>query len=147
LAPIASLLCFTRLASLNSLCRRALLCRTFIVEPALATEAAAAIIPPTVFDPPWTLALGEAGMHTVDLLDEALAAARQAGFRIGEEWRGGEGGGSCLLKGQKWIFVDLALDTAERLDLVTAALSTDPAAVQLALSDALRSRITIRKSA
>lgn len=86
-------------------------------------------------------------MHTVDLLDEAMAAARQLGFRIREEWLGGDGGGSCVLKGQKWLFVDLALDTAERLELVTAALSGEPAAAQLALSDALRGRIAIRRSA
>jgi len=86
-------------------------------------------------------------MHTVELLDEALAAARQLGFRIREEWLGGDGGGSCVLKGQKWLFVDLALDAADRLALVTSALSTEPAAAQLAMSEALRSYVQVRRSA
>ena len=86
-------------------------------------------------------------MHTVELLEEALGAARQLGYRIREEWLGGNGGGSCVLKGQKWLFVDLALDTAERLEQVTSALSTETAAAQLAMSDTLRSRVTLRRSA
>ena len=86
-------------------------------------------------------------MHTVELLEEALGAARQLGYRIREEWPGGNGGGSCVLKGQKWLFVDLALDTAERLELVTSALSSETAAAQLAMSDTLRSRVSLRRSA
>jgi len=86
-------------------------------------------------------------MHTVEVLDEALAAAKQLGYRIREEWLGGDGGGSCVLKGQKWLFIDLALDTAERLDLVTAAISSEPAAAQLAMSEALRGQVTVRRSA
>lgn len=86
-------------------------------------------------------------MHTVEILEEAMAAAKQLGYRIREEWLGGDGGGSCVLRGQKWLFVDLALDTAERLELVTTALCTEPAATQLAMSEALRSRVTVRRSA
>ena len=86
-------------------------------------------------------------MHTVDILEEVMAAAKHLGYRIREEWLGGDGGGSCVLRGQKWLFVDLALDTAERLELVASALSAEPAAAQLAMSDTLRSRIAVRRSA
>ena len=86
-------------------------------------------------------------MHTVELLDEGLAAARQLGYRIREEWLGGNGGGSCVLRGQKWLFLDLALDAADRLALVAQALSTDPAVGQLTLSSGLRELVGARKTA
>jgi hypothetical protein len=86
-------------------------------------------------------------MHTVELLDEALAAARSLGFRVREEWLGGSGGGACTLRGQKWLFLDVALDTSERLDVVVQALSADPAAWELNVSKTLRALLRVRKSA
>jgi len=63
-------------------------------------------------------------MHLMAQLDAALEAARQQGFRIRSEWLGGAGGGACLLKGQWWLFVDLALEPAEQLEQVQAALAS-----------------------
>jgi hypothetical protein len=77
-------------------------------------------------------------MHLTAQLDAALEAARQQGFRIRSEWLGGAGGGACHLKGQWWMFLDLALEPAEQLEHVHAALALAiqdhqavPAAVQL----------------
>ena len=47
-------------------------------------------------------------MHTVELLEYALETARAIGFQIREVWLGGTGGGACVLKGQKWIFLDVS---------------------------------------
>jgi hypothetical protein len=61
-------------------------------------------------------------MHTVDLLEQALGAAEKLGYRIRQEWLGGSGGGGCEIKGQKWIFVDLALDPLDQLEQVAEVL-------------------------
>ena len=73
-----------------------------------------------------TFPLGEALMHTVELLDVALAAARRLGFCVREDWLGDAGGGTCEFGGQKWIFLDHGLDVAEQLAVVAGALSADP---------------------
>jgi hypothetical protein len=63
-------------------------------------------------------------MSTTAPLDAALESARQQGFRIRCEWLGGAGGGACELRGERWLFVDLALDPGEQLEIVLAALSS-----------------------
>jgi hypothetical protein len=88
-----------------------------------------------------------AGMRTVELLEEALQSARALGFRIREDWLGDAGGGACVLKGQKWLMLDPALDVAERLALVVEAVANDPAAAQLNVSGPLRGLLGVRKSA
>ena len=65
-------------------------------------------------------------MHTVDLLDCAIATARDLGYQVRLEWLGGNGGGACEFGGRKWIFLDLALTTSEQLDLLVDALEADP---------------------
>ena len=54
-------------------------------------------------------------MHTVELLEEALAVAEQLGFAIRHEWMGGTGG-ACEIAGKLWLFVDLSLTTDEQLE-------------------------------
>ena len=66
-------------------------------------------------------------MRTLELLEQALAIAEKMGYRIRHEWLGGAGGGACEFAGQRWIFVDLALQADEQLEQVTAALKSDPA--------------------
>ena len=65
-------------------------------------------------------------MVTVERLEAALNYARRMGFSIRFEWLDGTGGG-CVLKGQKWIFVDLALSPHEQLEQVTTALEGEAA--------------------
>jgi len=61
-------------------------------------------------------------MHTVELLEQALATARQMGFLVREEWLG-TGGGGCVLRGRRYLIVDLALNHREQLEQVLAAIS------------------------
>ena len=86
-------------------------------------------------------------MHTVDILEQALAAARQLGFRIRHEWLGGAGGADCLLKGQKWIFLDLAQTPQEQLEGVLEALQSDPQLTRLQLVPELRGLLDLRRTA
>lgn len=86
-------------------------------------------------------------MHTVELLDQALAAALKCGYRLRQDWLGGSDGGGCEIKGQKWIFLDLSLSPSEQLDVVVGALEGDPALYTLALSSELGQLLGIRKSA
>jgi hypothetical protein len=62
-------------------------------------------------------------MHTVDLLEQALALAESQGYIVRQDWFGGAGAGACELKGRRWLFVDLALAPREQLEQVLDALS------------------------
>ena len=86
-------------------------------------------------------------MHTVELLNEALAVAERLGYKIRHEWLGGSGGGACEFARQRWIFVDLALNPVEQLDQVAGALQSDPAIYTIDLSRPMRRLLGIRKSA
>ncbi len=79
-------------------------------------------------------------MHTVELLEEALALAARQGFKIRQEWLGGTGGG-CEIKGQKWIFVDLSLNPVEQLDQVLSALGDEAQLVSLSISPQLERQL------
>jgi len=85
-------------------------------------------------------------MHTVELLDQATEVAKQLGIRFREDWLGGSGG-TCELKGQKWVFLDLAEDPAERLDHVLQALQGDPRLTSIRLPPALAELLPVRRSA
>jgi len=76
-------------------------------------------------------------MHTVDALEAALALAKQAGYRVREEWLGGTGGGGCEIRGSKWIFLDLALGPEEQLDQVLDTLRRDTALSDVPLPEPL----------
>lgn len=57
-------------------------------------------------------------MHTVELLEEAIAVAIRSGYKIRQDWFGGNAAGACEFKGQKWIFIDLSLGPREQLEQV-----------------------------
>jgi len=86
-------------------------------------------------------------MHTVEMLEAALALARQLGYRVREEWLEGHGGGGCEIHGRKWIFLDLALSADEQLDQVLDTLRADPAVATATVSDEVRRLLGVRKSA
>ena len=65
-------------------------------------------------------------MHTVDLLEQAIALAGALGYRVRQEWLGGSGGGGCEIRGQKWLFVDLAQAPVEQFTQVLGVLQADP---------------------
>ena len=86
-------------------------------------------------------------MHTVELLEESLRVASQLGYQIRQEWLGGSGGGDCEIKGQRWLFLDLALNPAEQLELVLESLRRHSEAVSLPMPPRLRQLIQMRKVA
>jgi len=85
-------------------------------------------------------------VHTVDLLEQAIKLAEQLGFKVRQDWLCGSGG-PCELRGQKWIFVDLALDTHEQLDHVGQAIRQLPNAHGLSMTPELRRAFGLRRSA
>ena len=64
-------------------------------------------------------------MHTVDLMEQAVQAAKQQGYSVRQEWLGGVGGGACEYGGRKWLYVDLDLSPLEQLGQVVDALRND----------------------
>lgn len=77
-------------------------------------------------------------MHTIDVLEECLAAARHLNYQVRQEWLGGVGGGACVFGGKHWIFLDLGLNTAEQLEQAASALRQDPRIAELDLSATLK---------
>ncbi|MCH2113771.1 MAG: hypothetical protein MK171_02495 [Pirellulales bacterium] len=65
-------------------------------------------------------------MHTAQLLSSALEVARDTGFQVREEILEGAGGGHCLIRGQKWLLLDLTQSQQEQLDDVIDALRSQP---------------------
>ena len=58
-----------------------------------------------------------------DRLDALIAAAESLGIAIRREPLGGEGGGLCLLRGKRVLFVDTLADGATRYERTLAALA------------------------
>ncbi len=86
-------------------------------------------------------------MRTVELLEAAMTAARQAGYKIRMEWLGDTTGGTCTIRGQKWLFVDPAQSPSEQLEQVIAGLQCDPAVFNLPMPVELQELLTFRRSA
>lgn len=86
-------------------------------------------------------------MHTVELLEAALAAAEKAGYRVREEWLGGSGGGGCEIRGQKWLFLDLALGPSDQLEQVLETLARERASSTADVPDALKMLLQRRRAA
>jgi hypothetical protein len=73
-------------------------------------------------------------MHTVDLLQQVLALAKQLGYTVRMEDLGGEGGGICEFGGKRWLFVDLAASTIDQLRRSCDALRLDPQLASVTLT-------------
>lgn len=86
-------------------------------------------------------------MHTVELLDQAITAAKLLGVKFREDWLGGAGGGVCEIKGQRWVFLDLSQGPADHLDLVVEAIRGDVGLLNLDLPPQLESMVQLRLSA
>lgn len=61
-------------------------------------------------------------MHTVELLEEAVAVATRSGIGVRQDWFGGSTAGACEFGGKKWVFIDLSLSPREQLEQVLEAL-------------------------
>ena len=71
-------------------------------------------------------------MHTVEMLSEAIAVARQLGYQIREDQLEGAGGGHCLIRGRKWLLLDITQSADEQLhDVLDAVRENGPPADRL----------------
>ena len=61
-------------------------------------------------------------MRTLELLDYLVDLARRLGYEIREEWLEGTGGGACVLKGKRIMFVDQSLPPSERVEQLANSL-------------------------
>jgi hypothetical protein len=86
-------------------------------------------------------------MHTVELLKEAVATAQQLGYEVRQDWLGGNGGGHCLVRGRKWLLLDVAQTADEQLNVVADALRDENAAAQIVRSPQLAERLNVRRAA
>jgi hypothetical protein len=89
----------------------------------------------------------DAKMHTVELLEQAIALAERCGFVVRQDWFGGSAAGACEFKGRRWIFIDLALSPREQLDQVLDALRELPNLAQVEMGVQLQKMISLRKAA
>lgn len=76
-------------------------------------------------------------MHAIELLEEALRAARAMGYVVREEWLDGAGGGDCEIRGRKHLFVDVSQSVQERLQRVLGVLRSKSELERLGLSTPL----------
>jgi hypothetical protein len=86
-------------------------------------------------------------MHTVELLQEALDAARRLGYEVKQDWLGGNGGGHCLVRGRKWLLLDVAQTADEQLEVVADALRGEMGAARIVRSPQLAERLNVRNVA
>ena len=86
-------------------------------------------------------------MHHVELLEHALTVARKLGFLVREEYVGDIDGGSCVVRGQKMLFLDPQLSIPDRLVIVCEALAAEEQLDQSNLPDELAQRLIIRRAA
>jgi len=86
-------------------------------------------------------------MHTVAILNEALDTARRLGYEVRQDWLGGNGGGHCLVRGRKWLLLDVAQTADEQLEVVADALRGEDDADRAVRSPELAARIHLRAAA
>ena len=86
-------------------------------------------------------------MHTVELLQEALDAAKKLGYEVRQDWLAGNGGGHCIVRGRKWLLLDMAQSADEQLAVVTDALSSEPGVLRNVWSPELTQRLNHRMAA
>lgn len=65
-------------------------------------------------------------MQSVDLLKAALGVVRQLGYTVRQDVFDGSGGGACMLRGKKWLYLDLGQTPAEQLAEVVECLRSEP---------------------
>ena len=86
-------------------------------------------------------------MHTVELMEQGVAALEMLGIGVREEYIGGAGGGLCEIAGRRWVFVDLALSKSEQLDQLLHALRQDEGVYSLDLPRSLAVALGMRRAA
>jgi hypothetical protein len=85
-------------------------------------------------------------MHTVDLLEQAIALAVQCGWVVRQDWFDGSVAGACEFKGRRWIFIDLVLSPREQLEQVLDVLRALPNLDQSTVAPPLQALLGSRKA-
>jgi hypothetical protein len=83
-------------------------------------------------------------MLTVELLEQAIELARRNGYKIRQEWLEGSPGGACVIRGQKWLFLDPTRSRRDLLSDVLDALWADPEVTAIDLSVELQRELSER---
>lgn len=83
-------------------------------------------------------------MHTVELLDEAIDAARQVGYTVRQDWLTGDGSGHCLVRGRKMLLLDMAQPAREQLAAIREALRGERNLAQVEMSPELADTLDVR---
>ena len=65
-------------------------------------------------------------MHIARLLAQAIDTARKLGYEVREDALEGAGGGHCLIRGKKWLMIDVTQSYREQLSDVLDALRAAP---------------------
>ena len=86
-------------------------------------------------------------MSTIEQIEQLVEIAQQLGYRIRYDYFGGTGGGVCEFSGNKWLFMDLALTSAEQLDQLQAALANEPLLDTVSLNDQIKRELDLKRVA
>jgi hypothetical protein len=86
-------------------------------------------------------------MHTVELLEAAIAAIKGLGYRVRIEPLDGGEGGVCEFQRRRWLFLDAVQSPLEHLHQVLEVLRNDPRTNNAALSPELARLLEKRKAA
>ena len=78
-------------------------------------------------------------MHTVDVLEEAMALAERNGFSVRRQWLAEGLGGMCRVGEQRVLFINLSASNEEQLGHALEALRSLPlSSKDPSLSDSLK---------
>ena len=80
-------------------------------------------------------------MNTAQLLSQAIDAARRLGYEIREDALEGAGGGHCLIRGKKWLLLDMTQTYRDQLSDVLDALRVEPELGAIEMHPALAERL------
>jgi hypothetical protein len=86
-------------------------------------------------------------MNTAQLLSQAIDAARRLGYEIREDALEGAGGGHCLIRGKKWLLLDMTQTYRDQLSDVLDALRVEPELGAIEMHPALAERLQTQQKA
>jgi hypothetical protein len=86
-------------------------------------------------------------MSMIEQIDQLVEIAQQLGYRVRYDYFGGTGGGVCEFSGNKWLFLDLALTSAEQLEQLLAALANEPLLSTVPINDRMKQELAMKRVA
>ena len=86
-------------------------------------------------------------MPTVAILNEALDTARRLGYEVHQDWLGGDGGGHCIVRGRKWLLLDVAQSVDEQLEIGADTRRNESGLARAVRSPELAERLHLSRAA